>query len=71
MKTKNTHRMLVSLWPAMAINIDLDRIGHPRGLRYPLFDLVRDNTLVARNTDRITVGEVHGTDTAPITFLGR
>jgi hypothetical protein len=47
---------VVSLWPAMAIPIDLNRVGHPRDVRYPMFDLVRDNILVAKNADRVTVG---------------
>jgi hypothetical protein len=47
---------VVSLWPAMAIPIDLDRVGHPRGVRYAMFDLVRDNILVAKNSEHVTVG---------------
>lgn len=51
----------VSLWPAMGIPIDLDRVGHPRGVRYTMFDLVRDNILVAVNAERVSVGPL--TDT--------
>ena len=62
---------VVSLWPAMAIMIELDREGHPKGVRYPMFELVRDNMLVARNADRVSVGEAEGTDSPPISLRGR
>jgi hypothetical protein len=60
----------VALWPAMAIPIDLDRLGHPQGVRYLAIDLVRDNILVARNADRVSVGDLdpNGTATIAITI---
>jgi len=55
----------------MAIMIELDREGHPKGVRSPMFELVRDNMLVARNADRVSVGEAEGTDSPPISLRGR
>lgn len=57
---------MVSLWPAMAIMVDLNRVGHPPGIRYPMFELVRDNILIAKNADRIVLGQPEGTDSPPI-----
>jgi len=62
---------VVSVWPAMAIMIELDRVGHPKGLRYPMFELVRDNMLIARNADRVSIGKPEGTDAPPISLRGR
>jgi len=59
---------VASLWPAMAIVIDLDRVRHPRGVRYPLIELVRDDTIAALNADRVTVGELPATGTPTISF---
>jgi hypothetical protein len=58
----------VSLWPAMAIPIDLDRVGHDRGVRYPVFDLIRDNILVTKNADLVEVGQLDESGTASISF---
>ncbi len=58
----------VSLWPAMGIPIDLNRVGHPPGVRYPLFDLVRDNILVAENADRVTVGPLEEPGAPTVSF---
>ena len=54
--------------PAMVIPLDLDRAGHPAGVRYPLFDLVRDNFLVAKNSHLIEIGEPEGDGLARIGF---
>jgi hypothetical protein len=58
----------VSLWPAMAIPIDLSRVGYPPDARYPLFDLVRDNFLVAANSDRVLVEALDQTGTSRISI---
>jgi hypothetical protein len=55
-----------SLWPAMAIPIDIDRAGRPPGVRYHLFELVADNILVARNADRIILEANDGLGTPRI-----
>ena len=58
----------VLLWPAMAIMIDLDRAGSPPGTRYPLFELTKDDTIAARNIERVALGEAQGTDTPRISI---
>lgn len=58
----------MSLWPAMAIPISLDRQGHPAGERYLAFDLVKERMIVAKNADRIVIGPLDETGTAAIGF---
>lgn len=59
---------VTSLWPAMAIVVDLDRVRQPPGVRYPLIELVRDNTIAALNVDRVTVGELPEAGTPTVAF---
>jgi hypothetical protein len=56
----------VALWPAMAIPIELNRPGYPPEVRYPAFDLIKDNFLVAKNADRVLIGDLDETGTPSI-----
>jgi hypothetical protein len=60
----------VLLWPVMILMIDMDRVGHPLGgAMYPLFDLVKENILVARNAHLVTVEHVAELDAWRVIFL--
>ena len=43
------------LWPSMATVIDMDRTGHPRGVKYPVIELVRNGFMTARGWERVVV----------------
>ena len=59
---------VTSLWPAMAIVVDLDRVGQPPGVRYPLIELVRANNIAALNAHRVTVGALPEIGTPTVAF---
>lgn len=48
----------VMLWPIMGMPIDLNRVGHPPDVRYPVFDLVKDKMLIVADADRLQVGQL-------------
>jgi hypothetical protein len=50
----------VSLWRAMGIPIDINRVAHPPGVSYPLFDLIAENILLVKNADRIVMDGTAG-----------
>ena len=57
------------VWPAFAIPVDLDRVGHPRAERYLAFDLIANHILNVYDADRLTVGPLDPAGgTAPITL---
>jgi Trypsin-like peptidase domain len=58
----------VSLWPAMSIQMDVDRAGHPSGSVYPMFDLIHDNVLAAVNADRVTLGPLGDDNTRSVSL---
>jgi hypothetical protein len=59
---------VVLLWPAMAIPIDVDREGHPRGVRYPLVEL-QSFGLMIQNADRLRIGPLEEARTPDVGFL--
>jgi Trypsin-like peptidase domain len=46
---------VTSLWPLMGIRIDLERMGHPRNIKYPMLELARDKLIHADGWERIVL----------------
>ena len=44
---------VTSLWPLMGLKIDIDREGHPKGVKYPMLELARDKFIDAEGWERI------------------
>jgi len=44
---------VTSLWPLMGLKIDIDRKGHPKGIRYPMLELARDKFIHAEGWEQI------------------
>ncbi|MBW1988336.1 MAG: trypsin-like peptidase domain-containing protein [Deltaproteobacteria bacterium] len=44
---------VTSLWPLMALEIDINRKGHPKGIHYPILELVQDNFVRAVGWEKI------------------
>jgi len=65
---RRTYVVCSGLVAAMAIPIDLNRVGYPPDVRYTVFDLVRDNFLVTKNSDRVLVDDLDETGTARISL---
>lgn len=57
---------VVLLWPAMGLPIDLNRVGHPQGVMYPMFDLVKDRFILAENAACVSVGPLPPEGIAPV-----
>lgn len=50
---------VTSLWPLMGIKIDIDRKGHPIGIKYPMLELARDKFIHAEGWERIILVPDH------------
>ena len=46
---------VTSLWPLMAIQIDIDRYGYPEGVRYPMLELAKDGFIHAEGWEKIAL----------------
>lgn len=46
---------VTSLWPLMGMKIDIDRIGHPKSIKYPMLELARDKFIHADGWERVTL----------------
>jgi hypothetical protein len=46
---------VTTLWPSLGTLIDLNRLGHPAGERYPVLELARGGQMVVCNWERIAV----------------
>jgi hypothetical protein len=44
---------VTSLWPLMGLKIDMDRKGHPTGVKYPILELARDGIIKANSWEKI------------------
>ena len=43
------------LWPLMAITIDIDRYGYPKGVKYPILELAKDGFIAAEGWEKISL----------------
>lgn len=46
---------VTTLWPSLGTIIDLNRLGHPAGKRYPVLELARGGQMIVRNWERVGV----------------
>ncbi len=58
-----------ALWPSMATEIDFDRVGYRKGLRYPVLDLAKDGLIDATGWEKVDIIKFHGTNRTRVQFL--